>query len=183
VSWKNINYKSVELLHPASLEFIDALKVLYANGDVILRCFEPQDATLFKQAQFKDLQGIDHIIKTFLLSNSVMATLSEVIKMTEKDVQSLSYSWQGAFEFEGALTQTLLAGGAYIRFKGTEDDARILSRKFVDAILPDGRLSASVFKIDGAWTDWYYDVAWDKTFIVYDRTGCKWSVFCATDTD
>ncbi len=103
--------------------------------------------------------------------------------MTEKDVQFLNYSWQGAFEFEGALTQTLLAGGAYTRFKGTEDDARALSRNFIEAILPDGRLSASVYKIDGAWTDWYYDVAWGKTFIIYDRVGCRWSIFCATDTD
>ncbi len=47
MSWKNINYKSVEFLHSASVEFIDALKILYANGDVILRCFEPQDVTVF----------------------------------------------------------------------------------------------------------------------------------------
>ncbi len=73
-----------------------------------MRCFEPQDVTVFKQMQFKE--SVDYIIKSFLHSNSVLATLSEVIKVTEKDIQSLNYSWQGAFEFEGALTQTLLAG-------------------------------------------------------------------------
>lgn len=183
MTWKNIKYQSVEFPHLAILKYIDALKDLYGNGDVFIGFFEPLNVGLFKQAQFIGPISLDQILKTFLLSNSVMPVLSKEIKATEKDVQSLIFSWQGAFEFEGALTQTLLAGGAYVRFKGTEEDARKLSRDLVDAILPDGRLSAVVFRIDGAWTDWYYDVAWDKTFVVYDRAGCKWIVFCATDTD
>jgi hypothetical protein len=81
---------------------------------------------------------------------------------------------------EGALTVTLLRGGAYKQFTGTEDEARRLSREFVTVI---GHDHAQVFKIEGAWTDWFYDVAWDSSFVIYDAQCMRWWILCMTDTD
>ncbi len=85
-----------------------------------------------------------------------------------------------AYEMEGALTATLLQGGAYDRFPGTEDEARVLSRQFMTAI---GHDQAQVFKILGAWTHWFGDIAWDASFIVLDMQRMRWWVLCMTDTD
>lgn len=81
---------------------------------------------------------------------------------------------------EGALTVALLRGGACRKFAGTEDEARQLSREFVAAI---GHDHAQVCKILGAWTDWFYDVAWDASFVILDAQRMRWWILCMTDTD
>jgi hypothetical protein len=181
MTWEKVIYKAVEVSDPACLELIEALKTLYINGGVILKCFEPENLDVFKRARFK--QSLEHLPKTFLLSSSVMNILAEEIQLTEQDVLSLKYSWYSTFEFEGALIHSLLTGGAYDHFKGSEDKARDLARKFVEALIPKERLSARVFRIEGAWTAWYYDIAWDTTFMIYDEVGHKCWLLCITDTD
>jgi hypothetical protein len=65
-------------------------------------------------------------------------------------------------------------------FPGTEDKARRLSREFVAAI---GHDYTQVFSIEGAWTGWFLDVAWDSSFVVYDPQRMRWWILCMTDTD
>jgi hypothetical protein len=88
----------------------------------------------------------------------------------------------GTFEFEGALTQALVAGGAY-GGRVPEQAARQLSRDFVDCCFDDRRLSVAVFCIPGAWTKWFYDVAWDGTYLCLDLVGASWTCLLFTDTD
>lgn len=40
-----------------------------------------------------------------------------------------------------------------------------------------------VFESHAPWTDWFYDVAWDVTWMVLDSKECKMWLICATDTD
>jgi hypothetical protein len=38
----------------------------------------------------------------------------------------------------------------------------------VDALFGDDVLNVFVCRIDGPWTNWFNDVAWDSTFIIFD---------------
>jgi hypothetical protein len=87
-----------------------------------------------------------------------------------------------AFECEGALVHLLVCGGAY-GGGVPEEVARRLGRDFVDACLEGRRLNCIVFAIAGAWTPWFYDVAWDNTFFIYDPGARAWTCLAATDTD
>jgi len=93
------------------------------------------------------------------------------------------YNWYGTYELEGAITHLLLVGGAYRNAGLSEEQARGLSRAFVDALVGNARLQTSVYRISGAWTDWFHDIAWDATFVIYRPVARRWTLFCATDTD
>lgn len=73
-----------------------------------------------------------------------------------------------------------MQGGAYQKFSGTEDEAGLLSRHFVAVI---GHDHTQVFKVLGAWTYWFYDVAWDTSFVILDAQRMRWWILCMTDTD
>lgn len=46
-----------------------------------------------------------------------------------------------------------------------------------------GHEYTEVFKIIGAWTPWFYDVAWDPSFVIFNRPQMKFWILCMTDTD
>ncbi len=183
MSWKEVDYQLSDLNHPDVLRLVDVLETLYVNGDVILRSFEPIDPDLYDKARVSDLQGTDYVIKTFLRSPKVMATLGDDIQMTEDDVENFQYVWQSVFEFEGSLNHMLALGGAYKSGFHIEDYIREVSRNFVNAIVPDGFLNTTVYRCSSAWTNWFYDIAWDRTFIIKNPVEKKWILLCTTDTD
>ncbi len=186
MDWEDIAYTQVNFHHTDIQRYLDEINHLYTNGGAILMCFKPQDTESFIKAQSSStnaIKGLDHLLKTFLVSNTVLPTLAKEICATSKDVEALQYSVYGAYEFEGALVDILLTGGSFNRFAGTEDDARQMARAFVDAAIPEGRLSSLVFRIDGPWTRWFFDVAWDHTFVIHDRESYRWQVLCTTDNN
>jgi hypothetical protein len=80
------------------------------------------------------------------------------------------------------LTHALVAGGAY-GGGVPEEAARQLSRAFVASCFNDHHLSVTVFAIRGAWTDWFYDVAWDSSYLCVDPLAARWTCLFFTDTD
>jgi len=176
--WSDVHYAEQPLADPRLEAYLAALRPLYANGRVLLRCFQPTDTVAFHSASRHDLRGFDHLLSAFLGAPSIQVFLREL--QIPSPLKLPTFHHYSAYEMEGALTITLLRGGAYQKFPGTVDEARRLSREFVTAI---GHDYAQVFKLEGAWADWFYDVAWDSSFVVYDPQRMKWWVLCMTDTD
>jgi hypothetical protein len=176
--WSDVHYAEQPLSDPRLEAYLTALRPLYANGRVLLRCFQPTDTVAFHSASQHDMRGLDHLLSAFLCAPTVQVFLSEL--QIPSPLKLPAYHYYTAYELEGALTVALLRGGAYQRFSGTEDEARLLSRQFVAAI---GHDHAQVFKILGAWTGWFYDVAWDLSFVILDAQRMKWWILCMTDTD
>lgn len=161
---------------------VSALSDAYANGAAKLAAFAPSDVGAFDDAARTDLQGLSHLLGYFLLAPGVRGALPE-IEIPDFGSELPPHRAMGAFEFEGALVQLLLLGGAYGGSVASEDVARRLARDFVDAIAGERRLQIVVFAIHGAWTSWFYDVAWDGTFVVYDSAWRRWTCLFLTDTD
>jgi hypothetical protein len=65
----------------------------------------------------------------------------------------------------------------------SEDEARRISRAFVDVLLGNHRRSSTVLALDGAWTPWFYDVAWDSSYVILDPAASAWWTLFMTDTD
>ncbi len=176
--WSDVHYAEQPLSDPRLEAYLAALRPLYANGRVLLRCFQPTDTVAFHSASRHDLRGFDHLLSAFLCAPTVQIFLSEL--HIPSPLKLPDYYYYSAYELEGALIMTLVQGGAYKRFAGAEDEARRLSRDFVTAI---GHEHAQVFKILGAWTDWFCDVAWDSSFVILDAQRMRWWILCMTDTD
>jgi len=138
------------------------------------------DSQTFDNASRADLRGLDHLLGSFLRSSSVRSALAEL--NIGADEQVPAYHIISAFEFEGALTHALIVRGA-CGGSVPEEAARSLSRDFVDACFDGGHLGVRVFAISGAWTSWFYDVAWDHSFVAFDPKVRSWTCLFATDTD
>ena len=178
-----IQYEVLPTTDQRILLVVDALEKKFLNGGVILRSFLPV-SKLHVDPYFRpDLVGIEHHLICLLQAESVRAAVPEL--QIPFPLQKLPrYSWYSGFEFEGAVTHSLLCHGAYVDSKFDVETARKLSRDFVDALLVNGdRLATIVYSIRGAWTEWFFRIAWDQTFVVVNVPTGRWTLFCFTDTD
>ena len=107
--WVDVEYTSEAVADRRAQDLITTLERSFSNGRVLLRRFLPRDPETFSAACRRNLRGHEHLLGTFLRSPSVQDTLGDLA------VQSCSaipppFRSLGAFEFEGALTHTLIAG-------------------------------------------------------------------------
>jgi hypothetical protein len=182
MAWRDIEYKLAPADDPRLQAVTQLVQASHVNGDAILRIVKPTSDQSFDTAARFDLQGIDHLLRCFLEAPSLREAIPE-LKIPFPLTPMPQYTWYGTYEFEGAITHLLLAGGAYKTAGLSEEQARGISRVFVDALVGDARLQTSVYRISGAWTDWFCDIAWDATFVVYQPIARRWALFCVTDTD
>jgi hypothetical protein len=80
-------------------------------------------------------------------------------------------------------TREEVTGGAYERFEGATREAKNLGARFCDALFGDRFIEVEVFRSFAAWSPWFYDVAWDRTWIIIDKRQQLVSLMCRTDTD
>ena len=182
MNWAEVIYSLEETNDDSITSVIEAINKTHANGGIICRCFRPLNGAAHEQASGYGNYGISYCLKSFLENDSVQSFLPELNPPASLDPLP-SFVTYGSYEFEGAIISLLLSGGAYMSSKFTEPQARSLAQRFVDSILPDCRQFATVFRIDGAWTNWFCDVAWDATFVVFNTKLKRWWLICITDTD
>lgn len=181
--WKDVAY-TVESLDDTHIkEFLTAAGQIYVNGGVILRSFRATNRAVFNHSLRNDFRGVDHTIQTFLTCPSVVAAVPE-LQIHLPLERPPEFRWMSVFGVEGDLTHMLLVGGAYERFRGTIEQARTLSRRFMEALF--GEELHRVGWAGGSptpWTAWFYDIAWDATFVMQDMQASRFVLLCMTDTD
>jgi len=178
--WSDVHYTDCEIRDPRADAFLAAIRNLYANGRVLFRCFQPTVTEAFRSAADFDRHDLAHRLRAFLVAPTIRAMLKE-LELPPLSETLPGFHYCSAYEMEGALVATLLRGGAYNKFPGTEDEARRLARDFVSVI---GHQHSEVFEIvEEAWTSWFYNVAWDLSFVVLNSRQLRWWILCMTDTD
>lgn len=181
--WEDVTYAVEPLESPAITEFLTAVGQVYVNGGVILRSFRAVNEAAFDLALRSDFRGIDHAFRSFLTCPSVVAALPE-LQIGLPLERPPEFRWTSPFGVEGDLTYSLLVGGAYERLQGTVDQARGITRRLMEAIF--GRelhLVGWAGSSTTPWTPWFFDVAWDATFVMQDIRAKRFVLLCMTDTD
>lgn len=84
---------------------------------------------------------------------------------------------------DGDLAAQLKWGGAYNSFDGTGADAKRLGLAFSTDIIGDRYDDFRVDHTHEAWSPWFFNVAWDHTWIITDKRHERVTLFCVTDTD
>ncbi len=181
MGWRDVEYKVVPVTDPRLLAVIAALQASHVNGGAILGVFQPTSDAAFDNAVRSDLQGLGHCLQCFFEAPSVREAVPS-LQIPNPLPGVARHTWYSGFEFEGAVTHLLLAGGAYEKPAFGEEDARRMARNFVDALAGE-RLHSTVWRIDEPWSGWFHDVAWDATFVVQQRWARRWALLCVTDTD
>jgi hypothetical protein len=183
VAWEDVAYWVEKLDDPHFTEFLTAFAQVYVNGGVVLRSFRATNGTAFDHALRHDNRTMDQVFGAFLTRPSVASALPE-LQIHLPLERPPEFRWMSAFGVEGDLTHMLLVGGAYERFRGTVEQARTLSRRFMEALF--GEELHRVGWAGGSptpWTPWFFDIAWDATFVLQDQQMKRFVLLCMTDTD
>jgi len=83
---------------------------------------------------------------------------------------------------DGLLAAQLVDGGAY-RSRVVPARAKELGVNFCRALFEDRYEDVQVAYADFAWSAWFYDIAWDRTWVIVDRGAQRVTMLCTTDTD
>jgi hypothetical protein len=142
---------------------------------MICQCFRPLNCG-------ENQPNFESWLRAFLEGESVRSELPELRIPPNIDPFPIVVTY-GAYEFEGAMTRLLLSDGAYYRSELSEDQARTMAREFVDAIVSSSRKHATIYRLDGPWCGWFYDIAWDASFVVRNAKTQRVWLICVTDTD
>jgi len=182
--WEGVSYVVEPREDAAVGALLAAFRGVYSNGGVLFRAFRAADESLFDRARRLDFRSLDRTFLTILTRPSVIEAVPELAIPARLDPEP-EFRQMSAFGMEGELTALLLAGGAYGRFAGTVDDARSLTRGFMEALVGEhlGRPDWSAGCSSTAWTPWFRDVAWDFTFLLLDPEGRRLFLLCLTDED
>ena len=89
----------------------------------------------------------------------------------------------GPLMLEGELAGLLSRGGAYVRFAGTDSEAKRLAADAARDLLQDRYEDFRVYFSYAAWSSWFDDIAWDATWVLVDDVNREVTILVTTDTD
>jgi hypothetical protein len=89
----------------------------------------------------------------------------------------------GVLGLDGDLAALLVLGGAYERFRGPHRAAKDIAREAVHDLIEDRYEDFLLYHSEEPWSSWFFDVAWDQTWILVDKREAEVTVICTTDTD
>lgn len=99
------------------------------------------------------------------------------------DIKKVSFDALSAFYLDGDLAQTLVKGGAYLRFPGTAEEAKDLGSDFCAGVFDNRYDELILRKSKDAWAGWFFVAPWDNTWLGLDRRHRRFWILCSTDTD
>ncbi len=183
MAWADVSYREQRITHPAIDAWLTALARVYEHGGGLLRIFEPRDVAVFDHALRLEHRETVEPLGVFLSTPEVSAACPE-LRIETPPKRPPVFHEVSPYAMEGALTSLLLVGGAYTAFPGTVDEARDLSRRFMETLCgPALHLGRQAWASTTPWTPWFYDLAWDHTFLIRDHHVRRMILLCVTDTD
>lgn len=181
MSWEDVAFRVEVIEGPAITALLGSLRVVYSNGGVVLRSLQAEDPTEFLEGVRQASCGAN-TLNTLLTNPSVVRGTPELgIAVPLKHLPD--FRWMSAFGMEGDLTHMLLNGGAYEKFRGTVDEARLMTQEFMESVFGKDLQTLWVSSSPTPWTDWFCDIAWDATFVVWDNIRHRFVLLCCTDSD
>ena len=96
---------------------------------------------------------------------------------------NLDWEWSSSYILDGDIAKTLKSGGAYKAFPGSGKEAKTLGQMLCTDVFEERYDDIQVFKTYKPWSDWFYDVAWDQTWIIVDKRRLLIWAILLTDTD
>ena len=166
--------------HPHAIALSEAIQQTHTNGGALIWVFKNEETQKILQ-DYKIHLSDQRMLTEFLQSVSIREALPELSageNMTVPQTMRLNF-----FELEGSLIHLLVNGGAYWNWEIQEQKARAVARGFVDLIGAGNRSHILGYRFYEAWTNWFYGIAWDATFVACNLATQKWWLVCVTDTD
>jgi hypothetical protein len=152
----------------------------YVNGGACVARFRIAAPHEILWGLHKNLFNEFEFLDRFFAHPVVTAALPEVSRPNEL-IREFKQS-DAAHGF-GYLLRSVIHGGLYNSFSGSDEDAVTLVTEFMRAAI-GMRLSRTHLWINSRpWTAWFCGIAWDATYVWFDRDDPAIVVLLITDTD
>ena len=178
-----IGFVPAPVRSPAVLRVGEQFRSMLANGGAPVAAFAVHDADDTAQ-WFLSRNRFDEyeFIRCLLTSPALADTLPELYANGPL-IKNLSFRVASPLCLNGSIASALKWGGAYIEFDGSGAKAKKLGQAFSDDIIGD-RFDDFRVHISGIpWCPWFFDSAWDHTWIITDLRNQRVMLLCITDAD
>ncbi|MED2182371.1 hypothetical protein [Bacillus wiedmannii] len=181
MKWKEGTFEKIDTNDLSIEQLIHTFKEQNVNGGAVISCFKVHKENFFKEIpHLKD--GYEHFFRRIFNSLDIMHNLEE-LKIHTSEKYKFQFQYRSAVMLDGSIAFQIIRGGAYEEFKERPVIAKQLAVNVCQYMFQDRYEDIKVFESYRPWTDWFYDVAWDATWMVLDSKERKMWLICATDTD
>jgi hypothetical protein len=122
-----------------------------------------------------------HFIEHLLCSNAFRETLPQI--RSPISIEPIKWEWCSPYLIAGDWARALMAGGAYKSFNRGGRAALTIAERARFALFEDRFEDVQIYRASVPWSAWFFDVAWDMTWVGIDKRDFSAWVLCLTDTD
>ncbi|OXL94265.1 hypothetical protein B9T53_18865 [Bacillus sp. KbaL1] len=177
--WKEGTFEKIDTNNSSVEQLINTFKEQNLIGGAIISCFKVHNENFFKEIPHSK-DGHEHFFRRIFNSLDIINNLEE-LKIHTSDKYKFRFKEQLAVMLDGSIAAQILWGGAYEGFKERPVIAKQLAVNVCQYMFQDRYEDIKVFESYRPWTDWFYDVAWDVTWMVLDSRERKVWFICVTD--
>ena len=87
------------------------------------------------------------------------------------------------YAFDGELAQNVYEGVSHIGQLRSAEQTKKQSQKFAEQIMQYRYNAFKIYRIYGAWSEWYCGLAWDYTYFVFDQEMGEFWILAIADSD
>ena len=179
--WQEVHISVCDESSPAVDRLLQALRHVHANGGAHFALFNIEVNPTFRWFMARNLWEAIELPENLLRSHVVAGALPEVCR--EVETGSFGFELEDGFTLSGKLTKTLVRGGAYERHQAGPGDAFFVADEFRRWLYHDRFDEVLVLRSWESWSPWFFDIAWDETWLIFDKRLSKFAVLTMTDTD
>jgi hypothetical protein len=180
--WDEIDFVPNYKKYPNVAEFIEKLAKVYTNGKVLHHSFRLPNHSVFNWYSSRNKFHEMGFFERFWLKPSIQTLIPQrlaPLNFYSKDV----FEWSSPFLLGGSLAWTLSSGGAYERHQKGVNDAKRIGDAASDDLIASDYESPLLFVSHKAWSDFFFDVAWDHCWLLIHPPQNLIHTILATDTD
>ncbi len=184
--WSELLLVEVTDLPAPAHAYLDALSREYANGTVMFHCYRVVERERFDNCLHEHPPEVFTAAFTAeLFRNPAFRTLAPVNAGALSCGADIPWMTSSPFHLTATLADMLYRGGAYSPTRDAAEVLRIAQQARIALWGSEENSPESIFYLfsDAPWSPWFYNVAWDNTLIVLNRTKGEISCLFASDTD
>ena len=183
--WETLDFPEHSWAHPCVDEYVNALRPRYANGSVLFHSFRIPEHPILDWYLIRQLQDSNFFERFWSAPtpSRFFQSANPALNYYASHGEQSIFGHESPFLLAGSLAWIHFSGGAYSRSQGLGVRSKHLGDAAANELLEDDFEDTLCFKSYARWSDFFWGVAWDYTFIVISKKRRLIHCMLATDTD
>jgi hypothetical protein len=117
----------------------------------------------------------------YIWQNAIIKQTLNLKKVNEDSYKS--FEMISAFSLGGSMAEAIKWGGAYLKTNFHGFEIKKIGENAATELLKNNFDDTIVCSSNEPWCDFFFDVAWDFTWVVINKSNRNMHIIMATDTD